>query len=608
MPGPVLFGIEPIPGETLMSLVTRVVVRNILPSSHVILEQVGAPHAQNPTAAIVPGLDEALLAHILRQPVGEVTDRRHAPSDVEGFVQSFGVTVRADELVFRRRRFSPAAIAASPHIRATWSHKMVPCDTVTWEYLADACRCGAVQRWRAAYHLDRCDRCCRPLARVPAETVDPSLRYGLAFLIGLIDPAEDVRHAARAQLPGALHEWDGGMIFELALALTNLTATSYITRRGHQPPDDDLLCYTQALSQTADLIRGWPHSLVPALEAAVVDRSLSRRNVRYTGIADYIPALDSEVLPTIVREEINRVLAPIATAAGTTPDDQIAMMDAVDLSGWALGTLAEERRAGRLKTRICFRANRVFPALDRAEVVWLRDFRDNRKSAEALSSALHLPRYAVPQLADAGLLTIEKHPFVISLFDAHQLHKRELAEFVAALQAAQVPSDAIDNPIPLHRAARAIGGGLKPWGVIFSRMLTDASATDRIAFSMTGGSINRICISAADARALRNLDLRHTQPGVIAPRCSQRDALEILNLPAKHAHLLKRFAGADDEWLMDWGDVLRLAGDRITLTEMAARVDMNGAKLEALLESEGCPRSDDFGWLRTSALKALSRI
>lgn len=148
---------------------------------------------------------------------------------------------------------------------------------------------------------------------------------------------------------------------------------------------------------------------------------------------------------------------------------------------------------------------------------------------------------------------------------------------------------------------------VKPWGVIFSRMLTDASATDRIAFSMTGGSINRICISAADARALRNLDLRHTQPGVIAPRCSQRDALEILNLPAKHAHLLKRFAGADDEWLMDWGDVLRFAGDRITLTEMSARVDMNGAKLEALLESEGCPRSDDFGWLRTSALKALSR-
>lgn len=457
MPGPVLFQIDPIPGETLMSLVTRVVARNVLPSSHVILEQVGAPHAQNPTAAIVPGLNEPELARILRLPLAEVSGRRHAQTALNGFVRSFGAYVRADELVFRRRRFSPNALRASPHIRAIWSHKMVPCDTGAWEYLADSCRCGTIQRWRAAYHLNRCDRCCRHLADGRADMVDPSLRDGLTFLIGLIDPDDDNRQAARAQLPESLRDWDGGLVFELALSLVALTPDPYQLRRGHQPPDSDRLLFTQALSQTADLVRQWPESLIPALEAAVSDHSRSRPNVRYPGISDYIPGLDSEVMPTIVREEIGRALTPISSAAGDMPDHLIAMMDAVDLSGWPLGTLAEGRRAGHLKTRICFRANRVFPALERAEVLRLREFRDNRQSAEAVSGSLHLPQYAIPLLAEAGLMTIESHPFLVSLFDAHQLHRRELVNLLADLQAARVAPDAIDDPVPLHRAARAVG-------------------------------------------------------------------------------------------------------------------------------------------------------
>ena len=65
------------------------------------------------------------------------------------------------------------------------------------------------------------------------------------------------------------------------------------------------------------IVSGWSGDWDPALRSALT-RAPNRR---------YIPALDSEVLPTIVREEINRVLAPIATAAGTTPDDQLAFME-----------------------------------------------------------------------------------------------------------------------------------------------------------------------------------------------------------------------------------------------------------------------------------------
>jgi hypothetical protein len=619
MPGPVLLCVPPIAGESLMSLSTRVAVGNVLPSSHVILEQVGAPHAQNPTAAITQSLDRGLLARILRVPLGEVNDRCYPPANDPGFVDFHGAAVRMDEMTFRRRRFAPDGIAISPHIRSLWSLTMVPCCTETWGYLVDACKCGTVQGWRHAWSLNRCDRCNRRLDRPTADTVDESLRDGLGFLISLLDPDRDRRDAAQAMLPPALTEWDGGMIFELALALLPLSPTGYRPRRGAAIPFRDRERYATALAEAAELVRGWPSSLVPALQTAVTTRSRSRANVRYTGTADYIPALASDILPRTVRTAIEDTLAPIVADSGETPAGQIGMMDAAALMGRPLQVLAPARRDGHLQTRICIRANRVFPTLDRAEVDHLHDFAANRISAEKVSDSLDLPAYAVTQIADAGRITIDEHPFLIAHYVEPQLHRAEFTRFKAVLRAAALAMvedpDAsaiapdgglalvspIADPVALHRAARAIGGGFKPWGVIVDRLLAGA-----IPFTTTDVRMGRIEIGAQDARSLRSLT--SVAPNVLPPTCSQRDALEILNLPAKHAHLLREFADADDTWEMDWERVLSLAATRITLTELSARTGMNSIKLEKWLDEEGCPRSDRFGWGRTDALDAIKRI
>lgn len=619
MPGPVLFRVDPIAGESLMSLTTRVAVRNVLPSSHVILEQVGAPHAQNPTAAITPMLDRALLAGILRLPSGEVDDRYHPPAANPGFVDFSGAAVRVDEMTFRRRRFAPAGIAISPHIRSLWSLTMVPCCTETWEYLVDACTCGTVQGWRHAWSLNRCDRCNTRLDRQTADAVDEPLRDGLGFIIGLLDPDRDRRHAARAMLPPALAEWDGGMVFELALALLPLSATGYRPKRGAAIPSGDLSRYATALAEAADLVRRWPDCLVPALQAAVTTRSRSRANVRYTGTADYIPALASDILPPTVRTAIEDALAPITAEPGGTPAGQIGMMDAAALMGRPLQVLAPARRDGHLQTRICIRANRVFPTLDLAEVDHLHDFAANRISAEKVSDSLDLPAYAINQIADARRITISQHPFLIAHYVDPQLHRAEFARFKAALRAASLPMvvnpeasavapdggtplvSPIADPVALHRAARAIGGGFKPWGVIADRLLSGA-----IPFTATGDRMGRIGIGVRDALSLRTL--ASVPPTMLPPTCSQRDALEILNLPGKHAHLLKEFADADDEWEMDWDKVLSLAATRVTLTEMSARTGVNSVKLEKWLDETGCRRSDRFGWRRTDALDAIKRI
>lgn len=616
MAGPVLWPVPPVRTEGLMSLVTRTKARNLLPSAHVLLRQVGAGHANNPTAALIPELDEARLASILRQPVEEVVRRRHPPRPETGFVDFFGSAVRADEIVFRRRRFAPAALAISPHSRATWSLKTVPCCTETWEYLVDACACGAVQRWQAADRLDRCDVCNAPLVQAPTNPVDPSLRAGLGLILGVIDPDEARRQAARADLPAALSGWDGGHVLELALALMPLAGEPYRPQRRELPPRTGQAAYARALSQAADLIRAWPGSLLPALERAVVRRSLSRSNVRYSGIADHIPALAGTTAPSAVRLAIGTALAPIRSEPGTTPSDQIAMMDATRQLARPLKILAPARRRGLLKTRVCLRANRLFPTLDRAEAEDIEDFLKNRISAEKASGSYGLPSYAVLLLERERLAAIETHPFIRSQYPDPQLRLGEFERFKAAVRAAACLAQPglLSEPaigcarqsepgIPLHHVARSIGGGLKPWGRIFARLLAG-----ELGFAIEGDAISAIRVEGRHASSVRAMHVEVERPARLSATCSQRDALEVLNLPAKHAHLLKTFADADDDWEMDWDAVLHLARTRVTLTEMCARSGLNGLRLANMLADAGCERSDRLGWQREAALAALSKL
>ncbi|WP_068083475.1 hypothetical protein [Novosphingobium rosa] len=609
MSGPVLCAVSPIATEGLMSFVTRTVTRNVLPSSFTLLRQVGLSHPNNPTAAFIENLDAVGLAEILRVPVEEVTRRRHLPLPEQGYVDCFGVAVRADEILVRTLRFAPSAVGASPHSRVLWSLKTVPCCTETWEYLLARCKCGRLQRWQHAYRFDRCDRCNRRLDLIQAETVPPDQRDGLAFLIGLLDPDTETRNAARRQLPTELADWDGGMVFELAIALMRLVTDPYRHTRTKVPPVGQQAKYARALSQTADLVRAWPSSFIPALERAVSKHSRSRYNVRYTGIAEYIPALESEVLPALVRTALDRQLATISSSPGTTPPGQIAMMAAVDRSLLPLGILAEGRRKGLLKSHICLRANRLFPTLDHAEVEEIRDLRDHRRSAEAVSTSLGLPQYAMQLIADSGDVDMRPHPFLTSLFEMPQMDWREHDRLLRDLRAAAMPGSTDPKKagltLPLHRLARAMGGGFKPWGTIFRSFLKKEGATP---FFMAGNSISKMFIRPEDGDAFLSRNLRSHRPSSLTPYCSQRDAVEILNLPLKHAHLLKEFAKANDNWEMDWEIVLHLARTRITMAEMMARFGRHSSWVERYLDEEHCVQVDALGWKREPALQALERI
>lgn len=601
MTGPVLLAVTPISTEGFMSLITRNVTRNFLPSPFTLLRQVGASHANNPTAALIDNLDEGGLAKIIHVPVEEIVKRRYRPRPQTGYVDCMGVAVRADEIMIRTLRFAPTSVGISPHNRALWSLKTVPCCTESWEYLTSRCKCGAVQRWKTAYRFDRCDRCNRRLDDVDTGSVPKDKRVGLSFLIGLLDPDLDRREAARQQLPAALAEWDGGMVFELALALMPLTPTGYTLKRSLLPPTRDLPSYSGSLAEAAELVRHWPESLIPRLQDAIIRRATSKVNVRYLGIDAYFAGLNSSVMPDIVRDTIHAALEPVKAQPGKVPLGQIGMREAALYTGHTEHALATARRTGLLLTRTCLRANRLFPTLDRAEMIYVRDFLKNRIGPDRASRSIGLPKYAIGMLAAEGLISPESHPYLLSTYGQNQLRCSEVRKFVRLMQRGSVSPGQISRPIPLHRVARGIGGGPKPWGAIFNDLLLG------VPYSMTGESVREIAIGMEYAKKLWTADLPSSLADTTGS-CSQSEAFEILNLPFNQVGAIaKRWVSMVGNQL-EWESVQALAKKRITLSEMSARTGVHPTRLERMLEKEKLPRTDSFGWVRTDVADFLASV
>jgi len=126
-------------------------------------------------------------------------------------------------------------------------------------------------------------------------------------------------------------------------------------------------------------------------------------------------------------------------------------------------------------------------------------------------------------------------------------------------------------------------------------------------FRLTGTSITRLFVRKQDVDTIRFLDPQNVECSRLPPHCSQRDALEILNLHFKYASPLKELARADDQWELRWDVVLGLASSRITMAEMIAWTGMRHAYVERLMDDHCCYQIDRLGWNRQSATEALRR-
>ena len=256
-----LFRLEPIGDESLLSFVARTADANLLnPGDMARLAGIGG-------GAVLPLLfgryDSQHLARLLGCTHEDVEQRRYV-STSSGQHSFFGVAVDRDHLCSATRRFAPGALSRSAYHRARWDISFIFSDRDTGEMLQSQCPdCGAEQTWQSVSLLE-CRDCGFDLRKAPEQIVPAALKDLDTFLHGIVDPSAEVRERSRSYLSPPLRSAGIACLIEIMTLMGGLMIK-------HQP--DEALCMQNSVSdRQIEMMNGyrilpdWPSSATVLIE------------------------------------------------------------------------------------------------------------------------------------------------------------------------------------------------------------------------------------------------------------------------------------------------------------------------------------------------------
>lgn len=572
--------------ESARGLVCRALGDHGVPRSWTVLQLVGLQHRNVVRIAEDENLDLIELARILRIDPGELLSRRYPalPNRRRGF---FGIDLPSSAIEDRRRRFSPASLALSPHIRAAWELRGLPFCAVGWDLLLDTCRCGVAQRFVRLNRVHRCDDCGRPLSTLPSTSVPEGLRSDLALVSSIVSPLPAVRRAATARLPEAIGHRDPGTIFEAIMLIRQAVAGS---RAGAL---DDL----SALASACRAVLDWPVG-IRSLEAgpgtlrAVWNRAIRTYLALSTGNGSGDPGL-----PVPVGE--HRASVASARSRIHVRNGLIGLHPANRMTGLAPSTLLSARKAGLLGSHERSFGTRILPAFDVDELKALAASMRNRISAAAIGVRLGCGSWAVAEIGASGRLGER----------AVEIGGNDVCYTPAGLEGFEralvdAAGDLGAETVPLHRAMLDVHGRTKPWGafaaaILDGRVPFELDASDKPLF-------RRIRVRP-DAFADAMLLSRAVIPG---QRIVKQEALELLNADYNSDVLSGMRGEGTNPVLFDVNDVLALARRAISSTELGWRRRKSTSRAHVMLSRLGVERLATDFWRRDQieALLASDRL
>ncbi len=309
---PVIARVEPIAGESLLSLVARTADANVMPKLAGLLSHAGV--GGHPAFAPFTAAGQAEpLAQLLGVPLGEVQSRLHplhpdqSQPDARVWV---GLHMRRRSIAARERRIASLAFKVSVHHRLEWTHRSLSfCPETLQQLISDCPACGAKLGWVTTKGLDRCERCEASLLTAPAPLVPTRSPDRLRAAAGLISPDAAVRASAQAQMSPEFLAWDAGDLFA---ALCEL---GFAWRHPGEAHDDVLGRALAAGShpfEPEDLAAG--HRLLedwPARGGALLDRLASHSNGRRSAgclTAGHLGVLGRHLRPTASGRSLSGLL------------------------------------------------------------------------------------------------------------------------------------------------------------------------------------------------------------------------------------------------------------------------------------------------------------
>lgn len=567
----------PILGESARGLFARACGNHNIPHSWMVLQHAGASFRNRVDISESDNVDLDVLGHILKVDAGELRARTY-PLVSSRRRCFFGIELSDFSFETRTRRFSPAALRISSHMRAAWEIRDLPYCIEGWDLLQTHCRCGFRQGWTRITKVDRCDDCGRPLvSRVEPTPVPTSYRAALSLPALLLSPLKEDQDRGRAMLPDQLARQERSPIYG------TITGFGEALAPVGKATDWERL---EALHVVTTAITAWPKGIDDiGRPVGVSQRRWGQLMASYYGLGVQVAS---------------------ETCVQNLDVELVGIRKAVALASTSRHVLLKARDA-RLLTKHVLRipGRGPFMAFDVAELKrFSRDY-SARLSIQEFAKSMGLPLYAAEQIVATGRLPMDG----ISLAGEERFISRtDYSAFIQHLVDAQSKiraRRASSVLIPIRLASQWYGGRLKPWGRIFEAMLVG-----EVRFVLESGTsqvIHRISIHLSDLSKFRRL-------AVVAAECNnppssktihKQDALEILNIAGDTPVLIGLPFSQRGGKLYELKAVLDRAAKTITLPEIAQRTGWSVSQAFHEMLSRKVPLLFEGCWCRKEAQKHL---
>ena len=445
---PLVAHVEPIPGETLMSLVARAAHANVFPKFAELLRHAGIKG--HPAFAPFTALDHAEpLAELLGVPLDEVVQRfhpLHPDPSIKGAVVWAGTRMRRRSIEARRRRVAPLALKTSAHHRLEWTHRALSFCPYTFHHLISACpSCAKPLGWVATKGLDRCEHCEASLVDAPAPMVPSNLHQRLTGPIGLLSPDPAVRARSLEALPEPFQAWDPGDLFS---ALCELGVAWLRPEEGRGSPTARALMDGSYTFTPADIAHGyallqqWPHRSSQLFERLAEKAPTKPRGDVFSPIhlgvlgrhlaADQVGTPLQKLLTETVAQEFDRRRGLKDEAAAKRLKLDVTLVRSIGLVE-ACGPFEISRPV--LK-RLVPNGRALIAARSRREGGVRFGVQELERTIHAYNSSasfgvvaqrLGVPRYCLHAFIRAGLLEPAEHPDVALMFGSPAVTARSFS-------------------------------------------------------------------------------------------------------------------------------------------------------------------------------------
>lgn len=495
------------------------------------------------------------------------------------------------------RRYAPGALRISAHNRYHWDIFGISFDFDTFELLNDTCHlCKRPLRLLGTVPLHLCNSCHADLTEAEPNFIRPADREAATFVADLFSDDELRRQRLIMRLHPKFRHLNPGVIYQLVLAFGQVAQTSVdMRKRG--------LAYPKELLEGARIIAEYPHRLLEILNRTsdlVVPNFYGRMCEKVARSATSGVSQAVEIVFRNLREDAR----PGLEVWWMEGENLMGVKRAAAELGIPVSTARKLVDQQVLKGTPVSTGARKHDAIHREDVLALGRQLSDKIAFGNITGRYGLPRTAIEQLVDAHLIRQHPLPLMSEVYTGAHAKRSEIEVlFRDLLQAVAVRPDPDAALIPLAAGFALYGPHPRPWAGLLMAALEGLlpgrlfRQSDKPNFALNTLLIDEVLFDSIWNDSVP-WDIPAEPDRNVCTGVEVEERLSIFPRDMADLLFIRRLTRLPDAPFVGRDQVLNLARNFISSTEIAARLKIRPSAVKGLVTSGRIPPRNGPMWRR----------